>query len=932
MKKQFYEKALPRQGVYCITSIDVKGKATNRFAETVDQLLAIIDDFEKQKLNVFVTPNTFKSYSRMADNALYARSFFIDLDVGDDEKKYASQSIALDTLNKFVEDRELPPPVIINSGGGVHAYWIFDEDIPIAEWKPYARKFKALCLDHLLIDPKVTADAARVMRCPDSLNYKTNPPKPTGFFSNEINEYDFGLFKQFLGTCEPELEDVLALAQKGLDNDTLKLLKNDNFDCEFQTIVVKSLEGDGCNQIKYIIENSKTLSEPMWYAGLSIARACVDWEEAIHLMSEDHPGYDRAKTIAKAEQTVDRSTGKKRPHGCEQFEDSNPGGCDGCPHRGKITNPLPIGKVFKEAPTTTDTIWQEPVAKEVPKFPEFLKPYVRGASGGVYFMSPPEKDEEGKVTQAMPINIFRHDIYPLKRMYSPHDGDCLQMRVVLPHDNERDFLLPMSQSQSPDQLKSILPRYGASFDNNQVSHVMRYIKKWDEYMKESRPAEQMRMQMGWTEDKDAFVIGTIELLPDGTERPAPSSPFVKGIAKLLKPFGSYADWQKSFNALNAPGYEMHAFGGLIGFGSVLMNLTSTSGAVVCFHGDSGVAKTGALYACLSIWGQPKELSVFDATDNGMVGRYLALHNLPLGCDEVSNKKADQLSNLIHRISHGKAKIRMQASVNAEREYEYSASLLSLMTTNQPIYDKLAGLKGSPDGEMARLIEFTIGKPFSMTPARGREIFDAFRYNYGWAGPEFIKYYFKVGEAHVRELIDKWSKRFSESFGDVAAYRFYENTITSTFAAGEMANAAGIIKVDLDRIYKIVVAAMCAIRDETPINNLDYKSLVGEFVHRNQKNFLVLNDGKLVTEPFGPLVGRTEIHTSMRYISKTELRKFLAEYQVSVRQFEHILKEDGMLQYSGKQRLSNGWKAGQSTPPIAVYGFKMEISEDVFTTE
>ena len=43
MLKQFYEKALPTQGVYCATGIEPgesgKGKATNKFAESIDELL-----------------------------------------------------------------------------------------------------------------------------------------------------------------------------------------------------------------------------------------------------------------------------------------------------------------------------------------------------------------------------------------------------------------------------------------------------------------------------------------------------------------------------------------------------------------------------------------------------------------------------------------------------------------------------------------------------------------------------------------------------------------------------------------------------------------------------------------------------------------------------------------------------------------------------
>lgn len=915
---------MPTNGVYCVTGIK-DGTAQNLFAVSHNQLYDLINKLKDTQHNVFVAPNSFKSNSRIANNAIYAKSFFIDLDVGDDPKKYVSQIEAIKSLDQFIDLMELPPPVLINTGNGVHAYWVFEDNVPIEEWKKYAKAFKDLCKKHIKIDPVVTADAARIMRCPDTLNYKTTPPKRTGVWSPEIYEYSFDMFKEFLNEyvpSEPGLKEILASIPKGLDEDTSKLAKNNNFDTNFALIVNKSLSGTGCEQIKYAVENATTLPEPVWYAALSIAWHCEDKEEAIHLLSEDYPGYDREKTNTKAKQTTNK------PQSCVQFSEINSGICDKCPHRGRITNPLFFGRVLKAAPTEENAVWKEPNGEEIPIFPALIKPYIRGAAGGIFFLPAPEDDGEGEIVQEPPIQIFKHTLFPVRRMYSSHDGDCLVMRVVMPHDGHREFNLPTSAMQSPEQLNSILPKYGAMYDSNHKIHVMRYLRKWSEYMADLKIAEQMRMQMGWTENHDAFVIGNREITQEGVDRIAPASPFVKGIAKILVKQGSYAAWKQSFNALNAPGYELHAFAGLVGFGSPLMNFTSTSGAVISLIGQSGVAKTGALYACLSIWGNPKELSVFDATDNGMVGRYLGLHNLPLGCDEVSNRKADQLSNLVHKISHGKAKIRMQASVNAEREIEFAASMLALFTTNQPVIDKMTALKGSPDGELARIIEFTVEKPPGLTPAVGKIIFDTFRTNYGWAGADFVKECYRLGIPAVKAKIDKWSKRFNEDFGQVVAYRFYDNTASATFAAGEIAVEAGIIKLDIERIYTYIVALMCGIKDHTPINNIDFKALIGEFVNRNQRNFLILDNGKVLAEPYNNLVGRTEVHNGMRYISKTEFKRFLAEYQVSVRQFELVLKAEGILAYNGKQRLSTGWRAGQNTPPIAVYGFKMDLIDDV----
>ena len=928
MRKQFYEKALPSQGVYCITGIRDK-VVNNRFAETLDDLHTIIDEMVGEQLNVFVALSTFNNYSRKADNALYTRSFFIDLDVGDN-KGYASKQHALEELNLFVDRTGLPPPVRVDSGTGIHAYWFFDDDIPTAEWKPYADKFKAFCRDNrMYIDPVVTGDSARILRCPDTYNYKTDPPTATRLLDQEFPQYSFKEFKEFLG--EDVEVDIFAGVERGLDEDTLKIAKLDNFETLFQTIAENSLADQGCNQIKNILINSATLSEPLWHSGLSIARHCADWETAIHLMSEDHPGYNRETTIRKANETLDK------PHSCKTFEDRNPGGCEGCPFRGKITNPLSIGRRLIEQPplpeaVEADAVRQNEDTEAVPVFPAFLKPFVRGVNGGVYFVPPPKKDAEGKTHQDDPVCLSINDLYPTKRIYHRTQGESLLCRYVLPKDPPREFLLPLRNIASQEEMMKILADAGLITVKSDLPKMVAYWKKWAQYMQSINTAEQLRMQMGWTESKDAFVIGMREITSTGDIVPAAASPLVRNVAKLLVPNGTYERWKESANLLNTPSLEVHAFVMLCGFGSTLMHLTPTSGASISLVSEgSGHGKTGAMYAAISPWGNPKELSVQDksSTDNGLQGRFLNLKNIPMGLDEATNADASELSTLIHKISQGKAKIRMQSSVNAERDVEETASMIAVFTGNTSIYDRIQNAKKAAQGEIARVLEFVLKKPKALQedPTLGVHIFNGLRENYGHAGPEFIQYIYKVGLTHVAKLMRKWQVKFKQDFGDDSAYRFYDSMVTVAFTAGELCNEADILAYDLDRIYEETMAELIMIRDKTVKTvPADYKSILGEFINKNQHNFLVMKDGRVTSEPRMELVGRAEVDEGMRYISKTIFKQFLAERQVSVREFEFAMQKENILTFNSKKRLASGWKAGTNGPGIYVYGFKTDPKE------
>lgn len=937
MLKQFYEKALPTQGVYCISGIDKNGKVSNRFAETLDDVFDKIDRI-KSNQNTFVALGSFDGYSRKAVDCLFVRSFFIDLDVSP-TKGYATKEDAHAGIESLLIQTGLPEPVRIDSGGGIHGYWLMDEDIPAEEWKTYAEKFKALCMSYIKIDPVVTADAARIMRAPETLNFKTDPPRPTSVTSDEIYVYSWQEFREFLGGPTAEqvdepIVDILAEIPKGLDDDTKAMLKLDNFSKTFEVLAQKSVDDEGgCAQIKYMLENATTLEEPMWFAGLSIAKFCEDGATAIHEISNEHPDYNYDKTEEKASRFP-------APRTCSWFIDNYPDRCEGCQHRGKIVSPIVLGREFKPAAKVDkeESVWQTPSTKTVPEFPDFLMPFVQGVNGGIYFVPAPKIDKKGIKHQEDPFLILPHDLYPIQRMFSPHDGECLLMRLVLPKDEVREFLVPMKQVYAKETFKAIMAANGVFPSSNNTEHLMNYVVKWGQYMQTIAKADQMRMQMGWTEErtdearwpKRSFVIGRKEITITGETIDAPASPFVKNLAKHLAPHGTYARWRESMDYLNKPEFELHAFASMSGFGSPLMCYTSTSGVAVSLFGKSGNAKTGAMYAGLSVFGNPKNLSVVASTDNGLMGRYLGLHSLMFGLDEIGDKKPEELGKLIHSISHGKAKIRMQGSVNAEREYEMSASMIGMFTTNHTIYGKLEGIKANPDGEAARLIELHVHKP-TLLEKEGRlgsYIFDAFNFNYGHAGPMFIKEVIRLGDNYVLDHIAKWNEKFINDFGEHTQYRFYQNLVSANFGAAEIANEHGITAYEIDRIYHETIRAMIDIRDNVvKVNRTDYQSLLGDFINKNMGNILVLKDERVTMEPRGQIVARISSNDNLLQVSKSEFKKFLAERQISPREFEFEMRNKNILIDDKKGRLTTGWRSAIQVDPAYLYWFRTEL--DIF---
>jgi hypothetical protein len=787
------------------------------------------------------------------------------------------------------------------------------------------------------------------MRCPDTFNYKFDPPEPASVIGDEISIYDWEEFKEFLGT-DVAPTDPLANVRKGLDEDTMAMKKLDNFEWDFYKIAERSLTGDGCNQVKYWLENATTLGYDDWFSSMNIAYFCKDGEKMIHEVSNEHPDYTAKAVEEKKLEFIKRG----KPQTCEYLANQHPDRCQGCKHRGKIHTPIVLGKALKEAdpepvagePSAaeinallgTQTYEAEPIretsdTQKIPKFPEFLSPYSRGQTGGVYYNPPPKTDKKGQVRYEDPVEILAHLLFPVRRLFSPLDGECMTMHLILPNDGLKEFLLPMKSVYALEELKKTLSFHQVLYPTKQINNIQDYLVKWSQYMINVGKAQQMRMQLGWSAvnntdewKKRSFVIGEREITFEKEFVEAPVSPYIRGVVKHFKPVGTYERWQESANELNRPGFELHAMTCLAGFGTTLMSYMSTPGVVISLLGRSGCAKTGAMYAGISTFGDPDALSVFESTDNGLTGRMLGLKNLMFGVDEIGNKDPKPLSQLVHNISNGKAKIRMQASVNAERVTEMSASLIAILTTNESVYNKFELHKGSPDGEVARLIEFLIEQPNDLKGADGAKlgvhIFDAFKHNYGHAGPKFIVAALEAGDIHIKKRIDFWIDRYLTDTGGDSAYRFHQNFVAAVFTAGEIAIDAGIVNYDLERIYQKVIAELNNIKlNVVKVNNTDFTAILADFMYENMGNTLRIKDGKVIDEPRGKLVARVATDEPTR-VSKDALKEYLGKKKITPREFEKALMESGeMLSKSARKHLETGWKATTTIEGARVYLFK-----------
>ena len=150
-----------------------------------------LDDLEKQireltqsGIDLYMACAEFTdNSSRTKANSTGAWAFWIDIDCGKEKatsgQGYTNINYGRKALEAFCRKANIPHPnVLINSGTGIHAYWILDNFLEKARWEEYALKLKALTKElGFMADPSRTSDIASVLRVPNSLNHKYQPAK-----------------------------------------------------------------------------------------------------------------------------------------------------------------------------------------------------------------------------------------------------------------------------------------------------------------------------------------------------------------------------------------------------------------------------------------------------------------------------------------------------------------------------------------------------------------------------------------------------------------------------------------------------------------------------------------------------------------------------------------------------------------------------------
>ena len=927
------------EGFYCIFAYRLPDdRKVQKFYTDLDTAIHAAHNLDAEGYDAYFALGTFdQAGSRKTPNVKHLRSFFLDLDCGP-TKDYATQSEALAALRMFCKELKLPRPTLVNSGRGIHVYWALTAPVPREVWVPVAEQFKRMCTKHgMRNDPAVPADAARVLRVPGTHNHKPNPPVSVVLVGEAGAPVEFDVFRDLMG----DDSSILTPPRKYVpqQQDAMMQALSGSFVSRFKTILVKTMSGTGCEQLKEVVNNQPNISEPLWRAGLSIAKFCVDGGKAIHKISSKHPEYTFEGTEAKVDFI-------KGPYLCARFDEYRAGVCSNCKHWGKIKSPISLGREVEEADESDNIVIEKPldvtaatpIRYVIPKYPH---PYFRGKSGGVFKHS---KNQEGEDKDVL---VYFNDLYVIRRVKDPEAGESLVMRLHLPKDGVREFTMPLTAVGTKDEFRKHLASQGVAVLN--VQELMEYTMRWVNELQFSSEADEACRQFGWKDDKcESFVVGNMEVFKDRVEVSSPSAATV-GLFPIFKAKGTLEKWKQTMEFYNQPHMELHQFMFGLSLGSVLMEFQPINAAA--FHAwskGSGLGKTTAMYAGASIWGDP-DLLVMQERDtfNSKMNRAEVYKNIVCYMDEMTNTKPQDLSDWAYQLPSGLQRNRMGPKSNVERVRGKPWKTLFGTTGNTSILERIALFKALPQAEAQRVLECRV-EPVKFATKSETDVFSAaIKDNFGHAGIVFLQYVLTNLDA-VKELAMTVQRKLDAQSSLSAENRYWSALASRTIAGLMLLKKAGLINWQIAPIVQWIVKVMADAKAMVGEMNVDVEAQLTDYMAENYNNMLrilstddarnsagsldkiIIPDGS----PRGHFVARYEYDLKKLFLLPKPLKAWCGKQQINYAGFVDGLKAGSTKAYKAKVRLGKGTHINMPPTDVLVLdctGFMSDETEQALAT-
>lgn len=898
----FLRRIWPERGLYVIARLTSKGMR-HQVCDTVEESAKYALDYDAQGVATYHACATFREREiittrsdgevwhqvRTHKNVRALKCFFMDLDVEPgNPKKFESQEEAITGAIEFCQATNLPIPMIVSSGGGIHIYWILTYEIQPEQWKQTAAGLKILSdALGLKADPAVTSDAARILRPVGTYNRKIPGSERPIELIADTDPVDYREFAEMVVACikqagvKPPADPIRKVPATTEELNQALQVKQDFPPCSGIKVAER------CQQLGKMRDTRGNISEPHWYACIQLLCHSTEGDDLIHQWSNGYAGYTAKETNRKISQIRDQSLG---PTLCTTFAERIPSGCDGCPFLGKISSPVQLGTQVASAPAPQVKVKIAEVITTV-TLPMPPEPFTRGEHGGIYL------EEEG-ITH----KIYEHDLYPTEMAYDEQLGyETTRWRHFLPNEGWLEFTTRSALLARPIDFEAALRDH----------HVQPLIRNkiamyGDAYTRKLRTDIKMRklfMSQGWKNDDTEFVLGDKLYRVDSVVQAG----FSHGKEEFLAPFharGELEVWKTLTTILNHPGFEPHAFMLLLAFACPLLKLAGREGFTVNALGQSGVGKSTMAQFMSSVYGSPKG-SWIGRTDSEIarVQRFGAHFSLPVYMDESTTIPNKQLRDLIYMVPTGKSRSTMTQDYKLRRGAEWATIFVT--SSNESLQSKLQVEKQNAEAEALRLFEFNFPKVEDFGPI-AKIIPSIIAENYGVAGAVYVQSLVSKRD-QVRDHLATVVTDAEAIFGMQDKERFWSQAIALTIYGGELAREWGVIDFDPRAIRPWILKETRRMRGDMAEAVVGSIAILGQYINAHIGERLVITAinqglGAVFKHPTRELSQRYEKDMHYLYFPRAHFKQWMDEQHFSYSDVKDDLYARGVLLNPGAKKI------------------------------
>ena len=873
---------LPSEGWYCGWRKDTKEHFWTRSLEELAQWLLAIG----QHTDVYHCLASFRQpTSRSAANVFLVRTFRLDLDAGP-TKPYASAQEALSAFSTFAKAHALPRPYVVGSGGGVHIYWPLHDAIDPDAFVSGAWALRRLTeAAGLQADPVCTIGPERILRTPGSWNFKEPTPRPVTLLcaGAPATPERLGLASSVAGPVVP----ARRTPARG-HSLTAQLARGDDTpDADADRIA------EHCGQVAHMRRSQGDMDEPYWRACIGVLSRCHNGRERAHEWSRG-PRYDQRGL----DDRFDRWLEQDGPATCSFLSQFDPAPCNACPHAGRVTTPVQLGRAPPE-PEVVGVIRPTKPRGGKPwgDIPALPPPFVISEAGALCWEG---EDAAGmhKLNSISPRPVYLAN----ENKGETHDASqALVVRAWWDHDGWSEIELPV-KTMFGAQGVTELEAQGVVVTDHKM--MLAFLRASRAQLKMSQKMDTRYEQFGWKFGNKAFALGRTLLRPDG-EQPVIGTEDYNKRALAFQPAGSKQAWTDAVQNFAEPGLETLAYMCSAAFAAPLMQfhcgLGQGGGIVHGWSPEGGSGKSTSMFAGMAGLCNPA-LAMIKPSDtvNSRADLFALFHTLPICFDEFQKMDPEDLNAAVLQFISGEDKARLtQTGQRVQRNGRWATLLLT--TGNCSLMNTLGGRQGST-ALMDRIVELR----FPDTKREGNSrLYRTFQDHYGHAGQDYFRYI-------VRPDVNKWMREHEmprvegvlrDEYGlGSAEDRCLLAIHTCVWVAIEMAKTLGLLRWSARRIVEAGLKSrdtMKKIRGDRPT----MVDLLGQLLEENQGYVVVVDgapkrNGEKQVPRNGPryskIYGRFEADTGVCYFSWAQTQKFLRDQGVSTHEFYTALRKQGLL--------------------------------------